>query len=231
MFPAASAAISAIFATLVLLRWLRGRKRHNLLWTLGLYGFAGAATAQVIADLNGGWPESVYRAYYFLIGSLVATMGAGTVYLMNRPKFADAFLYTIVGLIFAQAAVCAITPINAERLAESGTETGVGIASAPMRALTIILNTAGAGALLIGAILSWRGTKRPHNLVIAAGTILLSLGGGTAGVATSGSFAAYALYFGNLAGITLLFAGFLLSRPVGEPVPHKLPGAPAAPQS
>jgi hypothetical protein len=229
IFPAASALLSAAFASLVMVRALKGRKKHLFLWALGLYGFAAAATAQVIADLNGGWPEGVYRTYYFLIGSLVATMGAGTVYLMNKPKVADLFLYAMIGLIGAQAAVCAITPIDTARLAAAGTETGVGIASVPMRILTIILNSAGAGALILGAVLSWWKSKRPHNLVITAGAIVLSLGGGTAGVASAETFSAYVLYIGNLAGIALLFAGFLLSRPVGEAAPRPAPGSPAAP--
>jgi hypothetical protein len=229
IFPAASATLSGIFATLVLARWLTTRKRHHLLWTLGLYGFTGAAAAQVIADLNGGWPEGVYRAYYFLVGSLVATMGAGTVYLMNRPRLADAFLYTVIGLVVAQAAVCTVTAIDSARLAAGGTETGVGIASAPMRVLTVILNIAGAGALIVGALLSWRATARPHNLAILAGAVVLSIGGGTAGVAAAETFSAYALWLGNLAGIALLFAGFLLSRPAGEPAAVKAPAAPAAP--
>jgi hypothetical protein len=231
VFPAASAAISAAFATLVMLRAVKGRKKHLFLWALGLYGFAAAATAQVIADLNGGWPEGVYRAYYFLIGSLVATMGAGTVYLMNKPKAADLFLYAMIGLIGAQAAVCAITPIDTAKLAAAGTETGVGIASVPMRILTVILSIVGDATLIVGAILSWWKSKRIHNLVIVAGGTILGIGGGTAGVASTETFAAYALYIGNLVGIALLFAGFLLSRPVGEASPRPAPAAPAAPPS
>lgn len=231
VFPAASAAISAGFATLVMMRAVKGHKKHLFLWALGLYGFTAAAMAQVVADMNGGWPEGVYRAYYFLIGSLVATMGAGTVYLMNKPKVADLFLYAMIGLIGAQAAVCAITPIDTARLAAAGTETGVGIASVPMRILTIILSSVGDGALILGALLSWWKSKRTFNLVIAAGGIVLALGGGTAGVASSETFAAYALYIGNLAGIALLFAGFLLSRPVGEATSRPAPGAEAAPPS
>jgi len=225
IFPALSAAISAVFATLVLLRYLKGHKRHHLLWTLGLYGFTGAALAQVVTDLSGGWSEGVYRAYYFLIGSLVMTLGAGTIYLMNKPKAADIFMYVTLALVAVQAVVCAVTPVNTTGLAAAGTETGVGIASVPMRILTIVMSTVGALALIAGAILSWRATKRPHNLLIAVGAILLAIGGGTAGVATSESFSAWALYIGNLAGIALLFVGFLISRPAAD----TRPAAPAAP--
>jgi len=229
--PAASAALSALFASLVLVRFLKSHKRHHLLWTLGLFGFAVAALLQLITNLSNGWAEGVYRVYYFLIGSLVATLGAGTVYLMNKPRVADLFLYAMLGLIAVQAVVCAATPIDTARLAAAGTETGVGIASVPMRILTVVLNIAGAGALVAGAVLSWRATKRPHNLVIIAGTALLSIGGGTAAVAPSESFAAWALYVGNLAGIALLFAGFLLSRPVGDASTAPAVATPFAPPS
>ncbi len=219
-FPAVSAAVSAAFATLVLLRYMKNRKPHQLLWTLGLFGFTGAAAAQVVYAVDGAWPEGVYRAYYFLVGSLVAALGAGTVFLLNKPKVAQLFLYATIALVGAQAAACSFTPINTAKLAAAGMETGAGIASGPMIALTIILNSMGAGALAIGAGWSWWKTRRPQNLFIIAGTVLLSIGGGTARVATEGSVAAWALYIGNLAGISLLFAGFLLGRPSGAPAPQ-----------
>ncbi len=219
-FPALTAVLSAAFAGLVLFRYLKSRKTHQLLWTLGLFAIAGAAAAQVLYAVNGAWPEGVYRAYYFLIGSLVAVLGAGTVFLLNKPKLAQLFLYATVGLVGAQAAACSFTAINSQKLAAAGMETGTGIASGPMIALTIILSSMGAGALLVGALLSWWSTKRPHNLLIMGGTILFTIGGGTARVATESTGAAWALYLGNLAGITLLFAGFLLGRPSGAPAPQ-----------
>lgn len=228
-FPAVSALVSVVFGTLVLLRYAKSGKPHQLLWTLGLFGFAGAAAAQVVYALNSGWPEGVYRVYYFLIGSLVAALGAGTVFLLNKPKVANLFLYATIGLVGAQAAACSFTGINAAKLAAAQMETGTGIASGPMVVLTIILNSMGAGAMAIGAGLSWWNTRRPYNLLILVGTVLLSIGGGTARVATDGTVAAWALYLGNLAGITLLFAGFLLGRPSGPVAPEAPPMASGSP--
>jgi len=229
VFPAVSAAVSAAFATLVLIRYVKSKRTHQLLWTLGLFGFTGAAAAQVVYALSGAWPEGVYRGYYFLVGSLVATLGAGTVFLLNKPRLAQLFLYATIGLVGAQAAACSFTAINTAKLAAAGMETGAGIASTPMIALTIVLNSMGTGALAVGAGWSWWKTRRPHNLFIIAGTVLLAIGGGTARVATEGTVAAWALYIGNLAGITLLFAGFLLGRPAGEPAAHAQAAPAAAP--
>jgi len=55
VFPAVSAAVSAAFAALVLIRYVKSRKTHQLLWTLGLFGFTGAAAAQVVYALSGAW--------------------------------------------------------------------------------------------------------------------------------------------------------------------------------
>lgn len=231
VFPAASATIAAVFATMLLLRFLDTRKRHHLLWMLGLYGFSVAAAAQVVQDLNGAWPEGLYRVYYFLIGSLVATMGAGTMYLLNKRKVADLFLYAMIGLMAVQAILCAVTPVDTALLASAGTETGVRAASGPVRILTVILSIVGAGALIAGAVVSWFATKRPHNLVIVIGAALLTYGGGTAAIASSESSSAYALYFGNLAGISLLFFGFLMSRPAPDAAPKAAVATPDAPAS
>lgn len=228
VFPAVTAAISAVFALVVLQRYLAARKRHQLLWTLGLLGMTAAALTQVIAAQAGHWPEGVYRTYYWLAGSLVGSLGAGTFYLIGRRKLADYFLYAVVALVALQAAVCAFSPVDSAALAASATQTGVRAASAPMRVLIVILNIAGAGAMLAGAILSWRSTKRVHNLLLIAGTVLFSIGGSTAGVDATGDLSQWALYIGNLAGIVLLFAGFLLGRPAPDRTQPQSQTAPAA---
>jgi len=160
---------------------------------------------------------------------MVATMGAGTMYLIGRRNIADYFLYAVIGLVAIQGIVCAVTFVDPAGLSPPGMETGVRAASAPMRILTVILNIAGAGAMLVGAGLSWHATKRVHNLVIVAGAVLFSIGGSTAGVDVGGGVAQWALYLGNLSGIAALFVGFLLSRPAGDSKPTAPAAATASP--
>jgi len=213
LLPATTAAIAVVFATVVLIRWKRSQKRHLLLWTLGLYGIFGAAAAQAFAEGTGTWPEGLYRFYYFLVGTMVATLGAGTVYLMRQQKVAGLFLWAVIGLSVVHAIICAVTPLSQTDLSAANVDSGAKVASLSMRVLVGILNSIGTGALIAGAVLSYVSTKRRHNLFIFAGSLVFAAGGTIAGLFPSGDASALALYAGNLIGIALLFAGFLTGRP------------------
>jgi hypothetical protein len=231
VFPAVTAGVSAVFGAIMILRYLSRGKPYQLLWALGLFGIMTAAAYQAVEASLGYWPEGIYRVYYWLVGSMVATMGAGTMFLIGRRSLAQYFLYAVIGLVAIQGIVCAVTAINPDGLVPPGMDTGVRAASAPMRILTVILNIAGAGAMLVGALLSWHATKRVHNLVIVAGAVLLSIGGSTAGVDAGGGVAQWALYLGNLSGIVALFAGFLLSRAANDPTAPAAAAAQSAPSA
>jgi hypothetical protein len=116
-------------------------------------------------------------------------------------------------LIAVQAVVCAVTPLADTDLSAAHVESGAKIASVPMRILVVVLNVAGAAALIAGAVISYVTTKRPHNLLILAGSLVFSASGTIAGLFPSGEASIGALYAGNLFGISLLFLGFLTGRP------------------
>jgi len=172
-----------------------------------------AAAAQAFAEGSGTWPEALYRTYYFLVGTLVATMGSGTVYLLRQRKPADLFLYAVIGLIAVQGVACAFTALADTDLSAAHVESGAKIASVAMRVLVVVLNIAGASALIAGAVVSYFATKRPHNLLILAGSLVFSAAGSIAGLFPSGDASVAALYSGNLVGIGLLFMGFITGRP------------------
>jgi len=213
VLPLATAGVAGAFGVAVLRRYLDGRKRHNLLWSLGLLAIMAAALCQLTAELAGSWPEAVYRLYYFLAGTSAAALGAGTMYLLNHRRAADLFLYAVAALSAVQAGVCAISPIDTAHLSAAEVESGVRAASPAMRALVVVLNIAGTGALLGGALLSYRASRHTHNLLIAAGTVVFASGGSVAGLfPQEGGLSTAALYVGNLVGIVLLFLGFWLAR-------------------
>jgi len=213
LLPASTTAIAAVFASAVFLRWRASPKRHTLLWTVGIYAFAAAAGSQAVGEGLGTWPEGLFRTYYLLAGANVALLGAGTVYLLRQRRPADFFLYGVLGLIVVQAFVCALTPLKSNDLSAAHVESGAKIASDQMRALVVVMNIAGAGALIAGAVISYFTTRRPHNLLILAGALVLSAAGSIAGIFPSGDASIAALYAGNLIGISLLFLGFLTGRP------------------
>jgi hypothetical protein len=208
-----TAAVSGVFALMVFRRFLVGRKRHNLLWSLGLLAIMGAALSQLVAEFSGAWPEAVFRFYYFLAGTGAAMLGAGTMYLLRKKRWADIFLYVVVALAGAQAVVCTVSPLNTSYLDAGEIETGVTAAAPAMRVLMVVLNIVGTAALLAGALLSFYATRRLHNLLIVAGTLVFASGGSIAGLfPEEGGASTVALYVGNLVGIVLLFLGFWLSH-------------------
>jgi hypothetical protein len=231
VFPLATAVISGAFAAAVARRWLANRRRNNLLWALGLFAIMGAAACQLTAELSQGWPEAVYRLYYFLAGTSAAALGAGTMYLLKSQRAADYFLYAFAALAATQALVCAISPMDTSYLSAPEIESGVKAASPAMRYLTVTLNIMGTAALLAGALLSFGATRHAHNLLIAAGTVVFASGGSIAGLyPEEGGMSTAALYIGNLIGITLLFFGFWLARAARPEAPATVTAAaPVAP--
>lgn len=211
--PLTTAAISAAFGVVVLRRFLDNAKRHNLLWSVGLFAIAVAALCQALAELAGGWSEPVFRVYYFSAGVGPALWGAGTMYLVGNRRAADVFLYAMLALIAAQAVVCAVLPLDTSYFAGGQIETGVKAAATPMRVLIALMSSVGAIAMIVGALLSFRSSRRIHNLLIALGAIVFSAGGTIAGLfPEEGGLSTAGLYLGNLAGIVLVFVGFWMAR-------------------
>lgn len=211
--PLATAGISAVFGAAVLRRFLENHKRHNLLWSVGLFAIAVAALCQAVAEYGGGWSEPVFRAYYFAAGIGPAMWGAGTMYLLGNRRAADAFLLAMLALIAAQGVVCATLPLDTSYFEGGQIETGVKAAATPMRVLIALMSSIGAIAMIVGALLSFRASHRAHNLLIALGAIVFSAGGSIAGLfPQEGGLSTAALYLGNLVGIMLVFVGFWMAR-------------------
>ncbi len=91
-----------------------------------------------------------------------------------------------------------------------------------VRSLSQLFTYLGAIALIGGAIYSWRKTRSSYNLLIAVGAILMTIGG----ILTRYVSPEF-LYIFLLAGIAVMFGGFLRSlevsrAPSPEPTPSSL---------
>lgn len=206
----ASTAISAAFAVLVFRQWLGRRKEYQLAWTLGLGLFAVAAFTQFLAEVYG-WSDGVYRLYYFVAAPLVAVLGAGSAFLVNRRFGIGLALYTVVlGVVFAWVVFTA--PVDSAALLQP-IPAGTGF-PASVRIWSPVFTIPGSLALIGVALLSYWRTRLTFNLWIAAGAVVAA---GSGALATFNM--TWVLYLGELLGIALMFWGFLASRE-----PAKAPG-------
>jgi hypothetical protein len=228
---AAATLVAVAFACATLERWLVRRRPHELAWTISLAMFAAASGALWVAE-SVGWTAASFRAF-FLFGAIlnVPWLALGTLYLLTPRRFADGARWVLVIVSGFAAGVLLTAPLRAvvprDELPEGRTLFG------PWpRVLAAVGSGLGAIVVIGGALWSaWRLLSRDRlravprpatatatrrlaigNLVIAAGTLVLSGSGTLAG--RLGKDRAFALTL--VIGIVVLFCGFLIATP-GRP--------------
>jgi len=209
-FPLLATIVSLAFAAMTANQYRERRKPYQLLWTISFVIF-GFATFGEFYSTVWGWTPLLYRLYYVASASLVALMGAGTMYLLTQRRLAHGFLaYTLVVM-----AVFIIEALRAE-LITANFVPGIVVAGKAMpssvRLFSPLLTIPGTIALFGGAIYSWWRTRTTYNLYIALGAAILASAGGAAR-----GGAAQFLYLGELVGLVVLLWGFLKSREVRRP--------------
>lgn len=212
-----AAVVTYCFAAAVFDQYLHRRRPYQLIWCLALAAFAVAFTAQFFGSV-GGWTPALFRVWYgFGALNAVPLLGLGTVYLLC-PRWAKiAGTVIAVELMFWGFARIYGVPLSAAQLvpAPGATHPDTQAVLPPdIRATAVLLNMLGTLVLVAGAAWSaWSFRRRrtaPHrvasNLLIAAGALLAGAAGGLEKYGYPSL-----LYLGNLAGITVLFLGFLRS--------------------
>lgn len=223
------AVVTWVFAVLVFRQYIRKRKLYQLVWTVGLVCFAIAVTAEFILVTRGGWTEPLYRTWY-LFGAMlgVVFLGQGTAFLLTRPAVARAALVLVLLMSAAGAYVTLTAPVDLGRLEHPAEPSGKAFPAikdaGPVtpRAWTPILNLYGTGWLVGGAAWSAyefarrraRSNRVVGNALIAGGAFVV------AGASALNRFGISGFqYVGELAGIILIFSGFLYaSRPESSQV-------------
>lgn len=215
LFPFLAAMVGALFAARVWGQWSARRKPHQLAWALGLTAYAAASLVETYVS-SRPWTLGLYRAYFPLAAINVGLLGLGTV-LLARQDARTAFFVAVLGMcaVFAVAGPL-MEPLSLDQPIEVDGETrpladwGVDLGAKaipfphPGRIAFLLLNVLGGLALIGGALLSWRQTRRPGVLLIGLGALLPFLGGTLSDLA--GVDLRTAL---QLAGISVMFAGFL----------------------
>jgi len=184
----------------------------------GAYWWAGAV----------GWNEWNFRAFY-LFGAIlnVPFLALGTVYLLGGEARGNAVRRVLVALSWFCAGVVMVAPLRAP-IPASGMPEGKEIFGIGPRIMAAVGSGVGATVLIVGAlwsairlIVSHRrpaagaapaiapGRLAATNVLIAVGSIILSLGGTFfAGESVETGFGILLV-----AGIVVLFGGFLVSTP------------------
>jgi MFS family permease len=225
VLAAAAALVSFAFMLSTLDRWLRRHRPHELAWTVSLGLFCIGASALWWAEANG-WTIGTFRVFFFA-GAIanVPWLALGTVYLLAGERRGRRTQRCIEAFTWLAAGVMLVAPT---KIAVSGDElpTGKEVFGVAPRVLAAV--GSGVAALVIFAGAAWSAyrllRKQPAsditaragnapgrlafgNILIALGTIVLSASGTLAG--RLGKDQAFAVTL--LVGISILFAGFLVS--------------------
>ena len=209
MLPFVTAVVSGVFALLVALRYRRSKRPALGAWAVGLALFAVAAAAGGLAR-TGAATENEYRVFYAAGAILnVAWLALGTA-LLVAPRYGAVALAIVLALSAVSSYAVFATPVDLRVALDSGR--GFPDGSLP-RILAAIGSGVGSVVLIGGALWSaWVFMRRRHNgrralsnAVIALGVLIAAAGGTATFTGASGI-----LELTNLAGVSVMFAGFLL---------------------
>jgi hypothetical protein len=216
VLPFISCIVSLVFAVLVFRRYLVRRGTHLLLWGIGMvfYAIGGLCEAYYGAL---GWNPLIFRLWYLFGAILVAAwLGQGTVYLLAKRRWANGLMVILlVASLYAvfRVSTAELDPSLMTTSLHTGSElSGHAITTSGVRALTPFFNLYGTVTLVGGAAYSawifWRKRILLHrtigNILIAVGAMLPAFGGTFSRFGLPG-----ALYWGEVLGAILLFAGFV----------------------
>jgi hypothetical protein len=236
---AAATLLALAFALSTLERYLARRRPHELMWTISLLMFA-LGSLGLWSGAALGWGEWTFKAFY-LFGAIlnVPFLALGTVYLLADRRTGDGSAAVVSLLAAFAAGIVVAAPvtgaIDPHLLPQGSAVFGAGprIMAAAGSGIAAVVIVAGAAW---SAVRLWRsrrsaalvlGGVRPGrlavaNVLIAIGTIVL----GSGGVLNSVADAMDAFAISLVAGIALIFGGFLLTNtpvPLPTPEPWHLP--------
>lgn len=226
--------MSVAFGLSTLDRWSRRHRPHELAWTVSLAMFALASFSYFFAAAIG-WGELDFRAFY-LFGAIlnVPWLALGTVYLLAGERIGDRTRWWLTLLSAFCAGVVLAAPLVGS-LDVAGIPSGKEVFGIWPRVMAAVGSGVGALVLVAGALWSaaslLRLRRRPGiaagmpippgrlavtNVLIAVGSLVLGTGGTMFG--TGDQMVDFGIWLA--AGITILFAGFLVSNPTSPAAPQ-----------
>ncbi len=222
-------AVATVFAQATLQRYTSGRKPHELAWTIALLMFA-VASAALALGASTGWDNGTFRVFY-LFGAVlnVPWLALGTVYLLFGITVGRRTQWVLVLLSGLATGVLFTAPIKGP-LSPTGIPIGSEVFGVFPRVLAAVGSGVGAIVIFGGAIYSavrfFRRRTQPGaarlaaaNGLIALGTLVLSSGGLVQGAIGHDE----AFTISVAVGISVIYAGFLVTNPRPAAVPKPVP--------
>jgi hypothetical protein len=226
---AAATLLALAFALCTFERWLDRRRPHELAWTGALLLFA-AGSAALWAGASLGWGEVSFRLFY-LFGAVIDVpfLALGTVLLLAPARTGRIATWGVALFAAFSTGVVLTAPIRA-MIDATVLPQGSDVFGALPRVLAAVGSAAGALVVAGGAVWSAVQVRRRQgparlaagNLLIFAGTVVLGAGG----LLNSVVDAMNAFSVSLVAGVALLFAGFLLATVPARPALRLAPAPP-----
>ncbi len=164
-----------ILGILLTRHYVVGRHVYTFWWAISFWLAFIAAVTDFISYLTLDWTLFQYRLYLFAAATLVAYMGAGTVYLFSR-RLGHAYVAVMTLIALAMIVTLLITPIPGIGSLSPGEKAQHFVPSAIVIYFAL-LSGIGAISIFLGAIYSFIRTHRSFYLWIALGALVFSVGG------------------------------------------------------
>jgi hypothetical protein len=229
----ASALIALAFAFSTWDRWLRRRRAHELAWTIAMVLFAVASIALWWAE-SRGWSEPSFRVF-FAFGAVINVpwLGLGTVFLLAGHKVGTIVTRWLIGFSGFALGVIWVAPLT-NTVDPDAFPTAKDLFGPLPRILAAVGSGIPAIVIFGGALWSaWRimrgripavtsaATRNIQsarllaggNVLIALGTVILSLSGTFSG--RLGKDTSFVVTL--LVGVVVLFVGFLVASNATRP--------------
>src|SRR5512133_23191 len=219
LLPVAAALLALLFVFLLARSFSQRPAGQKAPWAAG-FGFFAVATVCEAVGQRVGWSPALFRSYYLAGGVLtVAYLGAGSAWLLLRPRARDVMLGALaVGSIAAAAAVW-LAPVDEHVLA--GTASGRPPDNSALLGhaflWAVVFNSAGTAVLIGGSLYSIARNRRVSaNVWIASGALVVAL---ATGLSRTGDYSL--VYLGQVVGIALMFCGFTFAGRKIKPRPAR----------
>ncbi len=204
-----AAVVAATFAGFVLPKVAKRKRSSDAAWAVGLILYALASLIEAASGLNG-WTPLVYRLYFPLAAGLVGFLGLGTLYLAGDRRLATGFAGLLLAAFTFMAISAALAPLPAELTVE---DPGLGLITGAPRTTAVIVNIVGGLLLIVGPLIGWLRSGRTNIglPLISLGALLPFTGGSLSSLGIPD-----ARVWAQLVGISVMFAGYWMSRQSGR---------------
>jgi hypothetical protein len=226
LLPVSAALVALFFVFLLARSFIQRPAGQKALWTAGFAFFAIATVCEAVGQRTG-WSPTVFRLYYIAGGVLTAAyLGAGSAWLLLRPRARDVLLGALaIGSVAAVVSVW-LAPVNERMLATTASGRPPDNSALVGHAFlwAVVFNSLGTAVLIGGSLYSIARRRRVSaNAWIASGAIVVAL---ATGLSRTGDYSL--VYLGQVVGIALMFCGFTFAGRKIQHRPARRPDRPPA---